>query len=81
MAPHPLRAALLAEADARPFHPLITPRRLVHFAFLTDDLQARADRAALNAYCQMRGVVGPGPSVKHARVSNPSLQNLANWGR
>lgn len=68
MEPHVQRAALLAEAHARPFHPVATPRRFLHFAFTTDAAQARADRAALNDYCQLRGASGPGTSLKHFRV-------------
>ncbi len=68
MEPHVQRAALLAEAHARPFHPVSTPRQFIHFAFTTDAAQADADRAALNEYCQLRGVSGPGTSLKHFRV-------------
>ena len=68
MEPHVQRAALLAEAHARPFHPVATPRRFIHFAFTTDAAQSGADRAALNGYCRLRGVSGPGASTKHFRV-------------
>jgi len=65
---HPQRAALVAEAHARPFRPIATPRRCIHFAFTTDTAQADADRAALNAYCALSGVAGPGPALKHFHI-------------
>jgi uncharacterized membrane-anchored protein len=33
LSPHPLRAAVLGEVHARPFTPIETPHRLLHFAF------------------------------------------------
>lgn len=62
---HPQRAALLAEAHARPFRPIATPRRLIHFAFTTNEAQASADREALNAYCSLLGLSGPGGELRH----------------
>ena len=35
LSPHPLRAAVLGEVHARPFTPIETPRRVLHFAFDT----------------------------------------------
>ena len=49
---HPNRSAVLGEVHARPFHPIAAPRRLLHFGFLTDHAEARADREALGAYCE-----------------------------
>ncbi len=65
---HPSRAAILAEIHARPFAPLETPRRLLHFAFMTDQAQANADREALARFCSERGVAGPTEGAKHHRV-------------
>ena len=65
---HEHRRALLAEAHARPFHPLSAPGRLLHFAFMTDVTQAHADRAALDAYCAAHGQPGPGAAAKHHRL-------------
>ena len=67
-APHPLRATVLGEVHARPFHPVSTPRRILHFAFLTDAVQTMEARKGLAAYCEARGVEGPPPSGKHARI-------------
>ncbi len=44
---HEFRAAILAELHARPFVPLETPRRVYHFAFATNDDEARADRGEI----------------------------------
>jgi hypothetical protein len=33
--PHPLRAAILGELHARPFTPIATPSRVLHFAYCT----------------------------------------------
>lgn len=65
---HPQRAALLTEAHARPFRPIAGPRRLIHFAFTTDERQASADRASLNAWCSLLGLAGPGAELRHFRV-------------
>ena len=35
--PHPLRGRVLGEVHARPFAPVETPRRILHFAFMTDE--------------------------------------------
>jgi uncharacterized membrane-anchored protein len=47
LTPHPLRAAILGEVHARPFTPIDTPRRILHFAFDTAGDAAKRDRAAL----------------------------------
>ena len=54
--PHPLRAAILNEVHARPFTPIETPRRVLHFAFDTAGEAGRADRAALADFCASRGL-------------------------
>lgn len=68
LVPHPERGGILAEVHARPFAPLATPVRILHFAFLTGSAQAQADRAALAAFCAARGVAPPAPDAKHHRV-------------
>ena len=65
---HPDRGLILAEVHARPFAPMATPSRVLHFAFLTDAEQAAADRAALARFCAERGVAGPSEDAKHHRV-------------
>lgn len=73
---HPERGAVLGEVHARPFAPLETPRRLLHFAFLTDSRQAAADRTALARFCTDRGVPPPQEGAKHhrARFGETSLR-------
>lgn len=66
--PHPDRGAILGEVHARPFAPIETPCRLLHFAFLTDPAQAAADREALMRYCEERKVPGPAEGAKHHRA-------------
>ncbi|ACA17379.1 uncharacterized membrane-anchored protein [Methylobacterium sp. 4-46] len=65
---HALRARVLAEVHARPFMPVKTPRRFLHYAFLTDGEAAAADRAALDAYCAGLGLPGPPAAAKQHRV-------------
>jgi len=76
LVPHPERGAILAEVHARPFAALETPRRLLHFAFLTDARQASTDRAALTRFCTERGVPPPLDGAKHhrARFGETSLR-------
>jgi uncharacterized membrane-anchored protein len=54
LTPHRLRAAVLGEVHARPFTPLETPRRILHFAFDTSVDAAKVDRAALADFCARR---------------------------
>ncbi len=68
LVPHPERGAILGEVHARPFAAVPTPRRLLHFAFLTDAGQAAADREALARFCAERGVTAPTEGAKHHRV-------------
>jgi uncharacterized membrane-anchored protein len=66
--PHPLRAAVLAEVHARPFTPIESPRRILHFAFDTAGEAAKADRAALAKFCAGRGLEPLKDGAKHHRV-------------
>jgi uncharacterized membrane-anchored protein len=66
---HPLRAAVLGEVHARPFTPIETPRRVLHFAFDTTAERGEADRAALGEFCAERGLPAPTPGSKHHRVA------------
>src|SRR2546423_8286511 len=65
---HALRAAVLGEVHARPFTPLETPRRVLHFAFDTTAERGEADRAAPGEFCARRGVPLPKPGSKHHRI-------------
>jgi uncharacterized membrane-anchored protein len=66
--PHPLRAAILGEVHARPFTPIETPRRVLHFAFDTTGDAAKRDRAALADLCARRQLEPLKPSAKQHRV-------------
>lgn len=68
LAPHPLRPAVLGEVHARPFHPVATPRRVLHFAFLTDPGQITAARSALADFCEARGIATPRQGTRHFRA-------------
>ena len=69
LTPHPLRAAVLGEVHARPFHPVATPLRILHFGFSTNATQALEAHKALVDYCRSRGAEAPHDGVKHFRVS------------
>ncbi|HML07795.1 MAG TPA: DUF3422 domain-containing protein [Xanthobacteraceae bacterium] len=56
LAAHAMRAAVLGELHARPFTPIETPRRILHFAFDTAGAAAAADRTALIDFCARRGL-------------------------
>jgi uncharacterized membrane-anchored protein len=66
--PHPLRGRVLGEVHARPFAPVETPRRILHFAFMTDEEAAARDREALSRLCESLGVPGPSAGAKHHRA-------------
>jgi uncharacterized membrane-anchored protein len=68
LSPHPLRAAVLGEVHARPFTPIETPRRILHFAFDTAGEAAKRDRAALADFCRRRGLEPLQEAAKHHRV-------------
>jgi uncharacterized membrane-anchored protein len=68
LAAHPLRAAVLGEVHARPFTPIETPRRVLHFAFETTGERGDADRAALTEFCKSRGLAPPQPADKQLRM-------------
>ena len=63
---HPLRAEVLGELHARPFTPIETPRRILHFAFLTS-ARTGADREALAALCRTKGMSVPPGGARHMR--------------
>jgi len=66
---HEARAAILAELHARPFVPLETPRRVYHFAFATNDDEARADREAIGALIGGAGGAGESADAKFLHFS------------
>src|SRR5262245_44480326 len=64
-----LRAVVLGEVHARPFTPIETPRRVLHFAFETSAERREADRTALAAFCAGRNVEAPKAGNNHHRVA------------
>lgn len=67
-ADHPLRGRVLAELHARPFTPMETPRRVLHFAFMTDEAAGAAAREALAAHCRSLGIPAPEDGARHHRA-------------
>ena len=57
MSEHEARPAILAELHARPFLPVETPRRIYHYAFATDEEEARDDRLAILSLAEANGAV------------------------
>lgn len=58
------RADILGELHARPFLPLKMPRRIYHFAFMTDAAQAAQDRQAVMALAAQHGAPPPAADAK-----------------
>lgn len=63
--PHPHRDQVVQEVHARPFEPITTPCRVLHFAFMTDSVEAEADRRALTAFCHAQAATPPDESAKY----------------
>jgi uncharacterized membrane-anchored protein len=63
---HSLRGEVLGELHARPFTPIATPRRVLHFAFMRGT-DARGDRAALEILCKSKGWTPPPEGARHMR--------------
>lgn len=64
-AEHPQRKTVLGELHARPFLPMKVPRRIYHFAFMTDAAQAVEDRAAVVQMAAQRGAPPPAPDARY----------------
>jgi uncharacterized membrane-anchored protein len=69
--PHALRGRILAELHARPFVPMEVPKRILHFAFMTDPAAAAKAREALEAFCRDRAYPIPAPGAKQHWVELP----------
>ena len=67
-AKHPSRDFALAEMHARPFTPMAAPRRILHYAFMPESEARAADRQALRAVCEARGLPGPPSGAKYHRA-------------
>lgn len=61
---HPDRDALLAEAHARPFTPLVPPTLATRIATLSGEAGAAGDRAHMSALCRRLGQPEPGPAAR-----------------
>lgn len=66
--PHELRAAALGEIHARPFLPVETPSRILHFAFTTDAVGGAKAIDALIELARSRGLPPPDAGAKHIRL-------------
>lgn len=66
--PHAERALLLGELHARPFLPLMLPQRIYHYAFITNEDAARADRANISLLALGRGLPQPAADAKFCRI-------------
>jgi uncharacterized membrane-anchored protein len=65
---HPFRAAVVGEVHARPFAAMTAPRRVLHFAFMTDEELGERDRKTFAAFCEARGQRGPDAGTKYHRI-------------
>jgi uncharacterized membrane-anchored protein len=63
---HPLRAALTAEAHARPFARLEAPERVAYLAMLSGEAGAADDLAHVAGLFERFGLAPPGPGATHA---------------
>jgi uncharacterized membrane-anchored protein len=80
-AEHDSRERVLGEVHARPVVPISGPKRILHFAFMTEQAAAEAARAALATLCRERGVAGPPPGAKHHRVAlSPAVLRWEHHG-
>ncbi|MCF1480202.1 DUF3422 domain-containing protein [Agrobacterium tumefaciens] len=79
LSPHRDRASVLGEVHARPFRPIETPARLVHFAFQSVEPDRDAERRILSALCEEKGHE---PIPAHARHHRVSFENVhLRWER
>ncbi|MES0809716.1 DUF3422 domain-containing protein [Roseibium sp. SCPC15] len=65
----PLRERVLGEVHARPFRPIVSPRTILHYAFLTNSEEAAKDQEWLAEFCISRGTQGPAPGTRHHTLS------------
>lgn len=68
-ADHPLRAAVLHEVHARPFHMLAAPRIVLHYAFMTDARQSAESRVRMAELCRRNGRAEPAEHARHHVVT------------
>lgn len=68
LAVDPERDRVANELHARPFHPIVPPKRFFHLAYLTNPQEARADRARITAFSRSHGAREPEPDDKHHAI-------------
>lgn len=68
LAVHAERGATLDELHSRPFTRLRTPCRVVHFAFVTGEAEARRDLQSLRDFCRRHGVPPPAEGARYHRA-------------
>lgn len=70
---HELRRKIVNELHARPFEHVEAPRRLFHFAALSDEASIRNDLEAIAGVCRQAGLAPPADDVRHFRA------DLGDW--
>jgi uncharacterized membrane-anchored protein len=68
---HELRSRALAEVHARPSVPIEGAKRILHFAFTTDQAAAVKAREALEAFCRNRACPVPASEARQHRIELP----------
>ena len=70
---HELRRKIVNELHARPFEHVEAPRRMFHFAALSDEISIRNDLEAIVRICEEAGLEPPADDVRHFRA------DLGDW--
>lgn len=68
LVPHEHRGAVLEEVHARPFRPVATPARVLHFGFVTGAAPG-GGRQSFHDFCTDHGVPPPLDAAKHHRAT------------
>lgn len=69
LVPHQDRAAVLDEVHARPFRPIESPARLVHFAFQSTSAERDAEVLGLSGFSVRHGGSAVSRDARHHRLS------------
>ena len=70
---HELRRKIVNELHARPFEHVEAPRRVFHFAALSDESSIQNDLQAIVGICEEAGLAPPAEDVRHFRA------DLGDW--
>ncbi|MGL5733446.1 MAG: DUF3422 family protein [Beijerinckiaceae bacterium] len=68
-----LRAEVLREVHARPFHPVRAPGRVMLLGFMNSKTDKHASRAAIEALSREHGQPLPEAGVNHHRIAGPGF--------